>query len=424
MTKPPRPQMISIPEAENRIRQAALLQPVLELPLRDALGSALARDLDATSDVPPFHRVMMDGYAVRAEDTASAPVILELVDEVPAGSESRRPVAAGQAMRIMTGAPLPAGANAVQIREVCQEHPPGRVSIGESIRPGRNIAFRGSEFTLGTTVLTRGQVLAPPDLAVLAIFGYDRVPVYRKPSLCLINTGSELVEAGDPIEGGKIRNSNRYSILSFLEQNGYPGRPAGTVPDDPAAIRRAISTAMDTVVLLTGGVSVGDFDLVQAAAEAEGYRTLVEAVAMKPGKPLLVAERPGQLLFGLSGNPVSSLLQAVRFLLPALRRMAGWSEPDHVLLDVELAGPVRHRPGRTSYRPGMLAVRNGRIYCQPVPDKGSADLFSWHGIDGHFLIPAGDESVPAGGIVQFMLLPGARTFQHPFPAPIPDAPAG
>ena len=379
-----------------------------ELPLLDAAGYALARELAADADVPPFPRAMMDGFAVIAADTAHAPARLRVVDTLPAGTAAAAPLLPGCAAKIMTGAPLPSGADAVQKKEVCRELDGGEVEVLEPIAAGVHVAAPGSEFPSGARLFDAGHALSPSDLGVLAIFGHARVPVFRKPSLGLINTGSELVNVDQPLHGGKIRNSNLYSIASFYRANGFACEPLGIVADEPEPIRAAIRLAAGRfdVVLLTGGVSVGEFDLVQAAVRAEGYEVLVDAIAIKPGKPMTFACRGGRLLFGLSGNPVSSLVQSARFALPALRKMAGWANPGPSFVTAALAEPARHRADRAAYRPARLSGEDGRLVCRLLHDKGSADLFAWREANALAILPAGRTEIAAGGQIQAMLLDG------------------
>jgi molybdopterin molybdotransferase len=400
--------MIPIDDAARIILDSCSPLPPVDVSLLDALGCALAGSLSADADVPPFPRAMMDGFAVIAADTVSSPARLRVVDTLPAGASASTSLRPGTTAKIMTGAPLPPGADAVQKKEVCREHPDGQVEILESVAPGGNVAARGSEFAAGSTLFTAGHVLSPSDLGVLAVFGHARVAVGRKPSLCLFNTGSELVDIEQPIGGGKIRNSNLYSIASFYRANGFPCEPLGIVADEPSAIRTAVREAVPRhdIVLLTGGVSVGDFDLVQAAVAAEGFEIRINAVAIKPGKPMTFACRGDRRLFGLSGNPVSSLVQSARFVLPALRRMAGWAQPAPRFLTAVLAESVRHRGDRPAYRPARLLVEHGRLFCRLLRDQGSADLFAWREADALAILPQEHSQIEAGEPVRVMLLDG------------------
>lgn len=400
--------MISVQEAEEQVLSHCTPLPETTVPLDQARGLSLSRAITASHDVPPFHRAMMDGFALRAADTEGAPVRLQVNDFVPAGSLSSARVLPGTATRIATGAPLPEGADAVQMREVCLELEGGLVEIQESLPPGRHVATRGSEFPAGETVLHPGHPLKPTDLAILATFGQVEVPVHPHPRVCLINTGSELVKASESISGGKIRNSNEYSVAAFLEGSGFPVSRLGIVEDRDEAIRASVRQAAADfdVVLLTGGVSEGDLDLVGGAVAAEGFQTHFHRVAIKPGKPSYFATRGPILLFGLSGNPVSSLVQTVRFVLPALRRMAGWADVAPRALKVPLLESVMQKPGRLGQRPCRLEIREGRLGCLPLRDKGSADLFAWREADGLYLLPPDTTALSEGAEVEVLLLEG------------------
>ena len=397
--------MIEIDVAENHILDHCPPPRVVNLPLTESLGHALAERVLATSDVPPFDRAMMDGFAFRAEDVPGAPARLPVFGCFPAGSSPNAVLPPGMAAKIMTGAPLPVRADAVQKKELCREISPAEVEILEAVPPGRHVAPRGSELPRGTAVLEPGHLLGPAELGIMATFGLEHVSVYAKPTLALINTGSELVEVHEPIEGGKIRNSNQYSIMTYLRCHGYGCDARGIVPDDEGEIRSAIEELADRdVILLTGGVSVGDYALVQAVAREAGFDIFFDAVAIKPGKPLVFGRRGHTLLFGLSGNPVSSLVQSARFLLPALRQLAGWPRPRPTFITARLLEPIRHRPERTSYRPARVELRDGIMYCQPLPDKGSADLFAWRHANALTVQPADRPELAAGEPVQVLPL--------------------
>jgi molybdopterin molybdotransferase len=285
------------------------------------------------------------------------------------------------------------------------------VEILESLDSGRNVAVRGSEFPRHEVILNRGHLLRPTDMGILATFGYAEVPVYRKPRLALINTGSELLDVSEPLRPGYIRNSNRYTLHAFFAANGFPCETMGTVDDSPAAIAAALSRCEDSdVVLMTGGVSMGDLDLVQNILEGEGYTIAVTTVAIKPGKPMVVGHGKGRLAIGLAGNPVSSLVQSYLFVLPLLRKMAGWRQVDNPFFEATLSTSVRHRPDRTSFRPGRLIMEGGRLKCAPRPDKGSADLFAYREADCLYTIPAGVPEIAAGELIQVTPLAG---FQRP-----------
>jgi len=399
--------MIPIQAAEKLILDNAPVFTPVKVSLLESDGFALVEDISATEDVPNFNRAMMDGYALRSADTTPVPARLRVIDSIPAGHVSHQTIGPGTAAKIMTGAPVPSGADAVQKIEVCEEPNPDEVEILESISYGRNIAFQGSEYQKGSIVLEKGHVLRPSDLGILATFGFHSVPVSPKPRICLINTGSELVDVRQPPSGGRIRNSNLYSMTSFLTRNGFPCTPMGAVEDSETAIRGMLDSCRDTdIVLLTGGVSMGDFDLVEKVAEDAGYDILLTAIAIKPGKPMVFARREDHILIGLSGNPVSSMVQCARFVLPFLRRISGWKHCDALFFQAALTDGVKHRPDRTSYRPGRLIVKDGMLFCKPIRDKGSADLFAYRHSDCLYTIPVNVAHLTAGDKIQVMLLDG------------------
>lgn len=400
--------MISIESAAEVVRGSCRELTPVETELGAALGLVAAADLTAGEEVPPFHRAMMDGFALRAEDVREVPVTLEVVDEVPAGTLSTVNVRPGAAARIMTGAPLPTGADAVQMKEVCRELPGGRVEVLETAPPWKNVARRGCECARGATVLGKGDPIGPAHLGAMATLGFARLTLVPKPAIRLLNTGSELVDVSQPITGGQIRNSNRHTLTGLLRLSGFSAGWGGAVRDEPGEIRRAVEASGDAdVILLTGGVSVGEYDLVAEAVSAAGWEVLFRAVAVKPGKPLVFARMDGRLLFGLSGNPVSSFLQCALFVLPALRAMAGWSRPGPDFTRARLSEPAGHNPGRVSFKPGRLHREEDRLLVHPVPDKGSADLFAWARADCAFLLPADTRGLEAGAGVEVFRLPGA-----------------
>ncbi|MBN2432122.1 MAG: molybdopterin molybdotransferase MoeA [Acidobacteria bacterium] len=394
-------------EAQRILMELGPVMPATTVPLSEAAGFALAADIRADADVPPFHRAMMDGYAVRSAAIEQYPARLRISGFIPAGQASSGEVDADCAAKIMTGAPLPPGADAVQRIEVCREAGDGYVEILEPLHPGRNVAVRGSEFPRQAVALTRGHLLRSSDMGILATFGLATVPVFAKPRLALLNTGSELQTVSAPPRPGYIRNSNQYTLCAFYAANGFPLHARGIVPDTTADISTALASCADfDLILLTGGVSMGDLDLVAGTLKAEGFTIAVETVAIKPGKPLVVAHRAPQLVIGLAGNPVSSLVQSALFVLPLVRKMAGWSCADNPFHQAILRETVRHRPDRTSFRPGRLSSAEGTLYCTPQADKGSADLFAYRAADCLFTIPAGVPQLDVGERVQVMPLPG------------------
>ncbi|HEX9186445.1 MAG TPA: gephyrin-like molybdotransferase Glp, partial [Vicinamibacteria bacterium] len=295
-----------------------------EVALEDALSRVLAEDVPSDRDLPPFDRAAMDGYALRAGDVAGAPVALDVVGEVRAGQWPDLTVGPGQAARIMTGAPVPPGADAVQQVEKTQPLDEFRVTIQASVAEGANVGPRGSEVRAGDVVLARGRVIDPAAIAVLASAGKARVRAARRPVVALLVTGDEIVDVGAAPGPCQIRNSNGPAVTAQARLAGAEVRPLGVAPDQPDAIAEALRPGLSAdVLVVSGGVSAGDYDLVEPALLELGATFLFTKVAIKPGAPLVFGRRGGTLVFGLPGNPVSAQVTFDLFVRPALLKMQG-----------------------------------------------------------------------------------------------------
>ncbi|MDQ3980623.1 MAG: molybdopterin molybdotransferase MoeA, partial [Actinomycetota bacterium] len=322
--------------------------PAVEVPLSAAAGLVAAGSLPAPFDVPPFANTAMDGYAVRAADTANPPARLAVVGVLPAGGTPDTPVGTGQAVRIMTGAPIPPGADAVVMVERTQPLDGGAsVLIEIEATPGMSIREAGSDVRAGTEVVPAGTPLSAGHIGVLASLGYEQVPVHSRPRVGVLATGDELVDGSEPLRPGKIHDSNRPMLLTMASQSGAEPVDLGRDPDDPEAIAASIERAVHyrrcDAVLVTGGVSVGDFDYVSAVLGRLGQLWTWD-VAMKPGKPLAFGMVDGRPVFGLPGNPVSAAVSFEMFARPALRTLMGHPEPFRPLLAGTAAEPFRRRP--------------------------------------------------------------------------------
>ena len=296
--------------------------------LTEAHGRILAQDLHADMDLPPFDRSRMDGYAVKAEDLSRVPARLKVIGEIAAGSSFSGQLKEGEAVKIFTGAPLPAGANAVQKVEVTEAEK-GHVLILESVKPGQFITKLASEVSKGDVVAQAGRQIASAEMAVLSSFGYSKVQVGIRPRVAVLSTGSELVEVAEVPKGAQIRNSNTHVIAAYAREAGAESQASGIIPDDIAATREALSRASSEhdVVITSGGVSMGDYDLVKAALLELGATIHFDKVSIRPGKPTVFATLGDTYFFGLPGNPVSTSVTFNVFVRPALRKMMGVSFP-------------------------------------------------------------------------------------------------
>jgi molybdopterin molybdotransferase len=350
------------------------------VPFQSALGRVLAENLTATSDIPPFDRSALDGYAVIAADVAQAPATLELAGMSRAGGGIPGIVTSGQCMAIMTGAPVPEGADAVQMVELSQSSADGRkVQILKAVKAHENIAPRGSEASAGQVVLQSGHRVGPAEIAVMATFGYTRVKVYKPPSVAIIATGDELVEFNETPRPDQIRNSNAYCLSSQLRLMGLHSDYLGIVRDDREELRRTMLLGLERdMLIITGGVSMGEYDFVQDVFRDVGIEILFSKVAIKPGKPTIFARKGDRLIFGLPGNPISALITFECFVRPALGRLCGINAPELPRMRGELLADVKHSLGRTAFLPAWVFWEDSRWKVEPLPWKSSADIVGFH----------------------------------------------
>jgi len=401
--------MLRIEDALNLMLDRTPLLGVEEVPLAEASGRVLRCEAFSDLDLPPFDRARMDGYAVRAADTAGAsperPARLRGIGEAAAGQIFEGRVGAGEAVRIMTGAPVPAGADAVQKIEVIRVLE-GTVEIEEAVAPGQFITPRGSEARAGEVMIAAGEQITPAAAAVLASFGYARVEVSRRPRLALLATGSELVEVAEQPGPSQIRNSNTFSLGGYAAAAGAEVRSAGIVRDDFDATRRAIAEAAAgaDLVMLSGGVSMGDFDLVKPALRDLGAEVYVEKVAMHPGKPTVFARLGETVIFGLPGNPVSVAVAFHLFTRPALLRMQGATEIHLPRVRCYLTRSVKGAPPRRSHQPARLAMRDGRAEAEPLKWSGSSDLVAFLRANALIVVPEDRKGLDEGELVEVISL--------------------
>jgi molybdopterin molybdotransferase len=381
-----------------------------EVRLGQAFGRVLRRDCASDLDLPPFDRARMDGYALRAAETAAAspehPVRLREIGEAAAGRAFEGRVNAGEAVRIMTGAPAPPGADAVEKIEVIRILDGGLIEIEAPVKPGQFIAPRGVEARAGDVMVKSGERVTAPVAATLASFGAARLKVSRKPRLALLSTGTELVEVEERPGPSQIRNSNTYSLAGYAEAAGAEVLSAGIAPDDFQATRAAISEALSKsdVVMLSGGVSVGDYDLVKPALGDLGAEILVEKVAMHPGKPTVFAKLGEKIVFGLPGNPVSVAVSFHLFARPALLKMQGASDIHLPRMKAYATKTVKGAPPRRSHQPARLAIRDGRAEAEPLKWSGSSDLVAFMGADCLIVVPEDRQSLDEGELVEVISL--------------------
>jgi molybdopterin molybdotransferase len=379
-----------------------------EVRLAQAVGRVLRRDCVSDLDLPPFDRARMDGYALRAADTETAlsPVRLRAIGEAAAGRAYDGRVDAGEAVRIMTGAPVPPGADAVEKIEVIRVLDGGLIEIEAPVQPGQFITPRGVEARAGDVVVKSGERVTPPVAAALASFGCARLKVSRKPRLALLSTGTELVEVEERPGPSQIRNSNTYSLAGYAEATGAEVSSLGIAPDDFDATRAAVAEALSKfdVVMLSGGVSMGDYDLVKPALVDLGAEVLVEKVAMHPGKPTVFAKLGEKVVFGLPGNPVSVAVSFHLFARPALLKMQGAKDVHLPRTKAYASRPVKGAPPRRSHQPARLLIRAGRAEAEPLKWSGSSDLVAFMRADCLIVVPEDRQGLNEGELVEVISL--------------------
>jgi molybdenum cofactor synthesis domain-containing protein len=405
--------VISLDEARAHVLARV---PVLEprpVPVPEASGLVLAEPVTAPGDVPPFANTAMDGYAVRAADTVGAsddsPVRLPVVAEVAAGHPAPRPLAAGEAMRIFTGAPVPDGADAIVVVERTERLEGGAaVALHVEVAEGLHVRPAGDDLHAGDAVFEPGEVLTPAHLGVLSGIGVAEVLAHPRPRVGVLSTGDELVPPGRPLGPGQIYDSNRVALLALVAEAGGEPIDLGLLADDEAAITQAMADAAVhcDLVLTSGGVSMGDIDLVKKVLQGLGDHRWMQ-IAIRPAKPFAMAtlgERATPVL-GLPGNPVSSMVSFELLTRPALRRLAGHREVVRATVPAVAGEPFRRRPdGRVSYV-RVVAERDasGALVVRSSGAQGSHHLTAMARADGLVVLPDGD-GVAVGDPVEVLLL--------------------
>ncbi len=376
--------------------------------LTEAYDRVLAEDITAAIPVPSFARSAYDGYALRATDTLDAsedhPVTLEVTEVVPAGYTPAYEITAGKAARVMTGAPVPIGADAIIMHEKTT-FTDTQVTLSAPVSAG-NIVPVGEDVTEGTLLLQKGALLSASDIALMAGQGMTEVPVYRKPVIGIISTGTELTDAGNPLEYGKIYNTNPFLIGGYLKKYHVTPNIIGTAPDDLDSLCEAVSSALTSndMVITTGGVSAGDFDYMPKVVEQIGAKLLFHRVKFKPGGAMLAAEKDGKLILGLSGNPGAAATALLCVGFPSIKRLCGCSDLEFkkgtaiLELDLKKKSPV------TRLMKGYSSLKDGKLYFTPLDNQRNGSVSSMKDADLIAIVPAGSSPLPAGTELEIFIL--------------------
>jgi len=392
--------MVSIAEATAAIM--AHVQPLgsEEIDALTALGRVLASNITSPEDIPDVPKSAMDGYALRAADGLSP---RRVVGELTAGGRAAVTLAPGEATRIMTGAPLPDGADAMIPVELTEERD-GMLYIQRKLKPGDYVHAVGQDVRRGQMVLAAGTTLGAAEIGLLATLGITRISAYRQPRVAVLATGDEVVEPGSERPGGAVRDSNRYALMAAIREAGCIPISLGIARDDLDVQRQAILQGLDQadVLITSGGVSMGTRDLIKPLL-AELGTVHFGRIAFKPGKPTTFATIGDKLVFGLPGYPVSSLVSFEVFVRPALRALQGDATPFRPQIEVTLAEPVRPSPDRPEYQRIIVRYQEGRLLAVTTGSQSSSRLLSLRGANGLLLVPAGETTYPAGSTLPALL---------------------
>src|SRR5438067_9166369 len=399
--------MISVEEALARLLAPLMALPPEQVSVADAVGRVLAEDVAARRTQPPFAVSASDGYAVRADDVAKVPTKLRIIAEIPAGAGYGGTIGSGEAERLFTGAPLPAGADAIVIQEDT-ERDGDRVTMREGAPKDRYVRRAGLDFAEGDVLLKAGRRLTPRDIGLAAAMNRPWLFVHRRPRVGVLSTGDEIVMPGDPIGPHQIVSSNALALAAFVTACGGVPVLVGNAPDDPAALRHIAAAAQGTdLFVTTGGVSVGEHDLVRDVLSEEGLAIDFWQIAMRPGKPLMVGRYRGVPMVGLPGNPVSTLVCSLLFLKPALEQLSGAAADTAAAATARLGTALPKNDRRQDYlRSRLVQAADGGLEAFPFEAQDSPMMRMLAASDCLVMRPPHAPALPAGAEVPIITFPG------------------
>src|SRR3989338_466350 len=399
--------MISVDEALRIVLNKGKKLLPRKVKLENAAGLCLAESIKSDLNMPPFNRAAMDGYAVIAEDI-KPPVDIDVIESIRAGYNPKKKVSSGQASKIMTGAVVPKGADAVVKGEETKSlDNDKRVRILKRIGKGVNIARKGEDVRVGKTVLSKGTRIRAQEVGILAAVGANRVKVHSTPSIGIISTGDELVDITRKPKPWQIRNSNSHLLAAQARQIITDIEILGKVNDNKSEIRKLIQKGLKKdILILSGGVSMGEYDLVGGVLRDLGVKIFFEKVALRPGKPTVFGMKGDKLIFALPGNPVSTFVTFELFVKPCIKKMMGFTSYGHPILQAELEKDIKIKKKRREYRPALLRQEDFRWKVSLVDWHGSGDLFSITRANCLLIIRESVEKLNAGDTVEVMLTDG------------------
>lgn len=397
--------MIGVDEAYRIIQENVSALPPRTVGIKEAAGYCLAEDVVSDIDMPPYEKSAMDGYAVIAEDAVPG-AELEMIENIAAGYVPTKTVRRGQVSKIMTGASVPPGADSVIKVEETEALGTGRVRLLKEVKWGANICITGEDFKACDIVLKEGKELRPQEIGVLAMVGAKRVKVFSTPRLGIISTGDELVGINKKPRAGQIRDSNSYSLYAQAVQTRAHVELLGSARDKKIEILSLLKKGLRRdIVLLTGGVSVGEYDIVVDVLQEAGVEIFFHKVALRPGKPIVFGRSKQTLVFGLPGNPVATYVNFELFVRPTIRRMMGFEDENaqRMVIKAELEVDIARKRTRREYRPACLRMDSGRFYVAPVEWHGSADLLGATRGNSLLILPEDKNPLSSGDEVDVMV---------------------
>ncbi|MCY7345310.1 MAG: molybdopterin molybdotransferase MoeA [Pyrinomonadaceae bacterium] len=397
--------MISISEALKIIENQVGKLKAETIDLVEAVGRVLAETVKADMDLPPFNRSQMDGFALKSKDTKDAPVNLKIIGESVAGKGFDGRMKSGESVRIMTGARLPEGADAVQKVELTEEND-GFAEITEAAKSGQHINLLASEIKSGTKIFGAGEIINEQMIAAIASFGYAKIKVFKRPKIAILSTGTEIVGISEMPQKDQIRNSNSIMLKIFAGKYG-DSKSLPTVKDDVESLTAAIENALENydVLVTTGGVSVGDYDFTKTVLRDLGAEIFFEKISLKPGKPTVFAKRNNCLVFGLPGNPVSSAVTFYLFARTAILRMQSANNCELRKGFAIVASKIKAAKERDSVLPALVATNaKGELIIESLRFNGSSNFIAFARANALVFVPQG-KSLEIGDVAEIMFLP-------------------
>ncbi len=397
-----------IEEAQSIISEAINKTQTETISFIDGYNRILAEDIISTISIPPLDNSAMDGYAVQFADIENAsqenPIELKITGEIQAGGEfANFTVTTGTTVRIMTGAPIPKGTDIVIPVENLQENEE-TIIVTTPLKNKANVRFAGEDIKIGQIVLKEGDNLDSAEIGLLASMNAEQIKVYKKPKVAIIATGDEIVEPGMDINDGQIRNSNAYTLITDMKKYGANPTYLGIAGDTNDNLKIKLKEAMDyDIIITTGGVSMGRYDLVKDVVRRFGFEIEIEKMKMKPGKPLAFGTDGKRLFFGLPGNPVSTMIASSLFVRPAIKKMMGSAKFERPQLDAILQEDIKKKSGRRHFNRGFFSVKDGKVYVSTTGDQGSGILRSMNEANCYLIVDEETTSIKSGNKVKIEL---------------------